>query len=230
MKIYEKYTEALKSFTEYVTVHEWAQKVCELYPDLLEKAEKEAKAQKHDTTGLREIAARISSRLSGGGFKNVSIDDSERPRKVKYLTIEEQQSDQEEKLNDDIEPITRFEIISQARDKFKIYEVYRLDEFRNIQKGFKDYFSLDFELDHAQALLDKEKRGIHHPNNIQLLLKYHNGKKSNKSWKRFTVNEQEKYIRDAIKLQSNVANSFDLDLDDKILSQLLMRLKFIFNE
>ena len=86
MKIYEKYAEALKTFNDFITVSEWAQKVSEMYPDLYKKAEKEAKEQKNDTTGLREIAARISSRLSAGGFKNVIIDESERPRKVKYLT------------------------------------------------------------------------------------------------------------------------------------------------
>jgi hypothetical protein len=89
MKIHEKYTEALKTCTEYVTVHEWAQKVGELYPDLLEKAEKEAEAQKQETTGLREIAARISSRLSSGKFEHVLIDDSERPRRAKYITSTE---------------------------------------------------------------------------------------------------------------------------------------------
>ena len=35
---------------------------------LLAKAEKEAANQKNDTTGLRKRAARISSRLSSGGF------------------------------------------------------------------------------------------------------------------------------------------------------------------
>jgi len=117
MKIHEKYTEALKSFTEFVTVYEWAQKVGELYPDLLVKAEKEAQAQKQNTTGLREIAARISSRLSSGKFKNVLIDESERPRKVKYLTIEEQQSNQKKELINDIEPImdNPFQIQSELR-------------------------------------------------------------------------------------------------------------------
>ncbi|WP_282134989.1 hypothetical protein [Seonamhaeicola maritimus] len=229
MRIHEKYTEALKSFTEFVTVHEWAQRVGELYPQLLEKAEKEAQAQKQDTTGLREIAARISSRLSSGKFTNIEIDDSERPRKVKFLTSEERQSNQEKELNEDIEPITRAEIINQAKDKFKIYELYRLDEFKNIQKAFKDYFGLDFELDHAQALLDPKSGGIHHPDNIQLLMKYHNGKKSNKSWKRFNFNEQENYIKDAIKLQSNVADSFKIELNNEILSQLLNRLKVIYS-
>ncbi|MCD2259493.1 hypothetical protein [Psychroserpens luteolus] len=229
MKIHEKYTEALKSFTDFATVHEWAQRVGELYPNLLEKAEKEAQAQKQDTTGLREIAARISSRLSSGNFNNVVIDDSERPRKVKYLTKEEQQSNQEKELSEDIEPITRFEIINQAKDKLKIQEIYRFDEFKNIQKAFKDFFGLDFDLDHAQALLNPENRGSHHPNNIQLLLKYHNGKKSNKSWKRFNFNEQKDYIMDAIKLQSNVAQSFQLELNKEILNQLLDRLKSIYD-
>lgn len=228
MKINEKYIEALKTFTGFVTVYEWAQKVCELYPDLLEKAEKEAQAQKQDTTGLREIAARISSRLSAGNFKNVLIDDTERPRKVRYLTSEERQSNQEKELNEDIEPITRTEIINQAKDKLKIFEVYRLDEFKNIQKAFKDFFGLDFELDHAQALLDKENQGSHHPDNIQLLLKYHNGKKNNKSWGRFNFETQVSYIKDAIKLQSNVAESFDIELDNEILSQLLNRIKAIY--
>lgn len=228
MRIHEKYAEALKTFAEYVTVHEWAQKVCELYPDLLEKAEKEAQAQKQETTGLREIAARISSRLSSGGFKHVLIDDSERPRRVKFVTSIEQQSNQEKELTEDIEPITRFEIINQAKDKLKILELYRLDEFKSIQKAFKEFFGLDFELDHAQALLDAENQGGHHPNNIQLLLKYHNGKKNNKSWKRFSFTEQENYIKDAIKLQSNVASSFKLELNNEILSQLLNRLKAIY--
>ena len=41
MKINEIYIEALKTLNDYVTVSEWAQKVGELYPDILEKAEKE---------------------------------------------------------------------------------------------------------------------------------------------------------------------------------------------
>lgn len=66
MKIHEKYLEALKTFDGFVTVSEWAVKFGEMYPELLEKANKEAQNQKNDTTGLREIAARISSRLATG--------------------------------------------------------------------------------------------------------------------------------------------------------------------
>ena len=152
MKINEIYIEALKTFSDYVTVSEWAQKVGELYPEILENAEKQAQAQKNDTTGLREIAARISSRLSAGGFPKVLIDDSERPRKVKYVSSEEQEIYIEEEINEDIEPLKRQEIINQAKDNLKIFELYRLDEFRNIQKSFKDFFGLDFELDHSNGL------------------------------------------------------------------------------
>ncbi|MEM7186460.1 MAG: HNH endonuclease [Bacteroidota bacterium] len=228
MKVHEKYTEALKTFSEYVTVHEWAQRVCELYPDLLKKAEKEARAQKQETTGLREIAARISSRLSSGNFKNVEIDVNERPRKVKFTSVQEQQSNQAKELVEDFEPINRIEIINHAKDKLKIYELYRLDEFKNIQKAFNEFFGIDFERDHAQALLNKEDRGDHHPDNIQLLLKYHNTKKSNNSWDRFSFEEQKKYILDTIKLQTNVAGKFDIELNNDILTHLLNRLKMIY--
>lgn len=228
MKINEIYIEALKKFSDYVTVSEWAQKVGELYPDILENAEKQAQAQKNDTTGLREIAARISSRLSSGGFTNVLIDDSERPRKVKHVSSEEQEIYKVQELIEDVEPLKRQEIINQAKDNLKIFELYRLDEFRNIQKSLKDFFGLDFELDHANALLDNHNKGEHHPDNIQLLLKYHNGKKNNKSWKRFSFAEQESYINDAIKLQSNVADNFQLELNNDILKQLLVRLKLIY--
>lgn len=47
MKINEKYLEALKSFDNYVTVLQWAEKVSEIYPDVLSKAEQQAKGQKN---------------------------------------------------------------------------------------------------------------------------------------------------------------------------------------
>lgn len=43
MKIHEKYLEALKTFTDYVTISEWAIKFGEMYPDELEKANEQAK-------------------------------------------------------------------------------------------------------------------------------------------------------------------------------------------
>ena len=229
MKITEKYLEALKTFTDYVTVSEWAQRFSEMFPDELQKANEQAANQKHDTTGLREIAARISSRLSTGGYsKEVLIDDSERPRKVKYITKDELIEQEQIEIDEDIEPLRRQEIINNATNQLEIFALYRITEFENIQKAFKQFFGLDFEIDHAEALLNSEKQGEHHPSNLQLLLKYHNGKKNKNSWNRFTFEEQEDYIKKSVALHSLVADKFDVKIDNKILESLLVRLEKIY--
>ncbi len=229
MKITEKYLEALKTFTDYVTVSEWAQRFSEMFPDELQKANEQAANQKHDTTGLREIAARISSRLSTGGYsKEVLIDDSERPRKVKYITKDELIEQEQIEIDEDIEPLRRQDIINNATNQLEIFALYRITEFENIQKAFKQFFGLDFEIDHAEALLNSEKQGEHHPSNLQLLLKYHNGKKNKNSWNRFTFEEQEDYIKKSVALHSLVADKFDVEIDNKILESLLNRLKEVY--
>lgn len=229
MKIHEKYLEALKTFTDYVTISEWAIKFSEIYPEELQKANEQAINQKNDTTGLREIAARISSNISSGKWlKELSIDESERPRKVKYITRDELIIQEQIEIEEDIEPIRRQDIINNATSKLEIYELYRITEFENIQKSFKQFFNLDFEIDHAEALLNNEKQGEHHPNNLQLLLKYHNGKKNKNSWNRFTFEEQEEYIKKTVALHNLVADKFDVEIDNKILDSLLNRLKAIY--
>lgn len=229
MKIHEKYLEALKTFTDYTTVSEWAEKFTQMYPDELEKANIQAENQVRDTTGLREIAARISSRIATGGFaQKILIDDSERPRKIKYISKEEQTIYEQKEIEEDIEPLRRQDIINNATNQLEIFELYRITEFENIQRAFKQFFGLDFEIDHAEALLNSEKQGKHHPSNLQLLLKYHNGKKNKNSWNRFTFEEQEDYIKKTISLHSIVADKFDIEIDNKILDSLLNRLKDIY--
>lgn len=84
-RVSDKYLNALKLIEDWVTILDWATKVAEIYPDILEKAEKDAANQKSDTTGLREIAARISSNISQGIYAGkVIIDENQRPKKVKY--------------------------------------------------------------------------------------------------------------------------------------------------
>lgn len=229
MKIHEKYLEALKTCNDYVTVSDWAVRLGEMYPELLEKANKEAQNHKNDTTGLREIAARIGSWISTGGFdKFVEIDDSERPRKVKYITKEEQLQKTTQELEEDIEPLRRQDIINQAKESFEAKELYRISEFENIQKGFKSFFGIDFEIDHAQALLDDKEQGKHHPDNFQLLLKYHNVKKYKNSWQRFNIDEQIDYISKVMALHKVIEDKLDVKLDENILDNLLNRLKAIY--
>jgi len=148
VKIKDKYLDALKTITDFVTISEWAIKFSELYPDELKKANKQASNQKTDTTGLREIAARMSSSLSSGSFsKNIQIDDSEHPKKVKYVTENEFQEHTHNKIDEDIEPLKRQDIINSAKDNMKILELYRISEFESIQKTFKLFFFIDFEID-----------------------------------------------------------------------------------
>ena len=229
MKIHEKYLEALKTFTEFITISEWAVKFTEMYPDELEKANEQAVNQKIDTTGIKEIAARMSSRISSGGFsKTIQIDDSERPKKVKYVTEDELEEHIKNEIDEDVEPLRRQDIINNANDQMKVLELYRISEFENIQKAFKLFFAVDFEIDHAQALLNDDKQVEHHPDNLQFLLKHHNGKKNKKSWERFTFEEQVNYIKKTISLQSIVAYKFNVDIDNKILDSLVSRLKMIY--
>lgn len=229
MKIHEKYLEALKTFTDFVTISEWAVKFGEMYPDELDKANKQAYKQKNDTTGVRELAARMSSRLSSGGFSNsVQIDDSERPKKVKYITNDELKFNIQKEIDQDIEPLRRQDIINNAVNKMEVLDLYRISEFESIQKSFKQFFGIDFEIDHAEALLNNNKQGEHHPNNLQLLLKYHNGKKNKTSWERFSFKEQSEYIKKTISLQVLVAERFDVEIDNKILDLLLKRLQEVY--
>ncbi len=229
MKVVEKYLEALKTFKDYVTVSEWSAKVVELFPELLTKAEKNVDNHKHNTTAFQQITRQISSEITRGKFNQfISIDDSERPRKVKYISKEELEEQTDKDIEEDIEPLKRQDIINNASSELEIFEIYRITEFENIQKSFKQFFGLDFEIDHAEALLNKEKQGEHHPNNLQLLLKYHNGKKNKNSWDRFTFKEQEDYIKRSIDLHSLVADKFDIEIDNKILNSLLHRLKEVY--
>ena len=229
MSMRSKYLEALKTFDDWVIVSEWAQRFGEIYPDLLEKADREAENQANDTTGLREIAARISSVISNGAYENqIDIDTSERPRKIRYIPEEKRQQHDAQEIEEDIAPLRRDEIIKQAMLSMTEHEKYRTSEFEDISKKLKSYFGLDFEVDHASALLNKEDPGKHHPDNFQLILKAHNAKKNNNNWQRFTFEEQVDYIKSAIKLQQLVAPRFGIKLDDNISSSLEVRLKSIY--
>ena len=224
----QKYLEALKTFDDWVIVSEWAEKVGELYPELLKEADEQAANQANDTTGLRELAARISSRLSTGGFKDVEIDDSERPRKVRYISPAQKEERIEEELEADIEPLTRAERIRQDSQTLTEIERYRIEEFETIAKQLNRYFGLDFEVDHAQALLHPDRPGMHHPDNLQLLVKAHNGKKNKKNWQRFTLEEQKEYIQKVIALQTMIASRLEIALVDDVLDSLLERLKKVY--
>jgi hypothetical protein len=227
--ITEKYLEALKQSNDWITVSDWAIKVGEVYPDLLAKAESEAKNQANDTTGLREIAARISSAIIRGAYQNqIEIDAAERPRKVRYISLSEHDAHVQDDIEDDVEPLKRNEIIGRDSAQLSAHDLYRITEFENISKQLKHFFGLEFEVDHAKALLNPDAPGNHHPDNLQLLLKAHNGKKHNQNWVRFTKDEQVDYILAAINIQKIIATRFLIDCDESVLESLLSRLTSVY--
>lgn len=229
LSIRDKYLESLKMIGGWVIVSEWAIKFGEMYPDLMAKAHQEALKQKRPSTGLREIAARMSSAISTGAFEGkVEVDESERPRKVRYLSDDEVREYLDKEVEQDTEPLSRAEKIQEDEKLLSPKELYRIAEFYSIANDLKRMFRLDFEVDHASALLCEEKAGKHHPDNLQLLTKAHNGRKNNCSWTRFTFDEQIEYINAAADLQKIVEAKMGVQIDFSLIESIISRLKLIF--
>jgi len=224
----QKYLASLKNCKSWVTVLEWAEKVCELYPEILEDANRQVQSHATETTGLRAITARLSSKLSSNDYENIEIDDSERPRKVRYVSADVKQELLNEELEADVEPLTRKEKIESDTKNLTTYEQYRIDEFYALTAQFKKYFGFEFEVDHAKALLNDEEAGRHHPDNLQLLLKAHNAKKNKKNWKRFSFEEQKQYIEQVVALQMTIASRLEIELVDEVLDSLFEKLQKIY--
>ena len=224
MTVTEKYLEALKQCDGWVTAGEWALKVAELYPDILEKAEEQARNQKNETTGMRELTARLHSNVSRGAYEGqIEIDMSERPRKFRYAQPEEIEKRLDEELDEEMASLTRAERIKRDLESLTPYEQYRIEELKSIAKAFNDYFKTDLEVDHAQSLMDDEKPGRHHPDNLQLIAKLHNRIKNKESWQRMTLEEQIDYLKKLLALQALV-----FDVDEGISHLLIERLKKVY--
>lgn len=223
------YLEALRAINGWTTVSDWALKVGEMFPELLEKANKEAKNHKRPSTGIREIAARISSWVSTDGFAGkIEVDESERPKRVRILSEEEASHYQENSLEADLEPLTRTQRIKTDEETLGTKEKYRVSEFDAIIRQLKEFFNLDFELEHAKAILNSTDPGKHHPDNLQILLKSHNRLKSNSNWERFTLQEQIEYIKAVVQVQKLVSVKMKIDLHDEVIGSIIERLKMIY--
>lgn len=223
-----KYLEALKAAEAWVTVSDWAKKVAELYPEILAKADQEARGHKRKTNGLREIAARISSVIASGGYEGlILVDESQSPRRVKFLSFDSTRS-KELLAKEDIEEFDREVRIQSDYEKLSKVQQYRINELKEIARALKDVTGLSFHLDHAKALKNKTHPGKHGPENAQILLQIHNSGKSNSNWKRFSLKEQIDYITAAVRLQQLVAKKSRSKIDRKFLSSVLARLKAIY--
>jgi hypothetical protein len=229
MSIAKKYLDALELLNDWTTVSDWAIKFGEIFPELLVKANKEAQEYKTPSTGLREIAARISSNISRGAWAGtIEIDDSERPKKVRLLTKEQAESYVLKEIEDDVAPITRAQRIKSDEEALTTKEKYRILEMEAIISQLKSFFNLDFEFEHAKAMLNPIDPGKHHPDNIQILLKSHNRMKGSSNWERFTLPEQIEYIKAVIQVQKIVSSKMKIDLEEDLVASIIERLKLIY--
>ena len=225
----EKYIETLKKVNGWITVSDWAIKFGEMFPDLMAKADIEAKSHKKPSTGLREIAARISSNVSTAKFAGqIEIDESERPKRVRILSAEAASHYIEKEMEDDLEPLSRSQRIKSDEANLTVKERYRISEFEGIISQLKEFFNLDFELEHAKAILNPTDPGPHHPDNMQILLKSHNRTKSNSNWPRFTIKEQIEYIEAVVKVQKIVSQKMGIEMEDDVIQSVIERIKVIY--
>lgn len=221
----EKYLEALKQIKDWTTVSDWAKKVAELYPEILKEANKQSKSYKRPSTGVREIAARIGAKFSTTTYDGlVEIDDSQRPRRVRF--IKSQISQHNQKLSEK-EEYNRSKKIRYDNKNLSSHENYRKKEFEKITKTLSKELHINFELEHAAPL---KGGGKDNPNNMQILIKAHNGKKSTSKWTRFTLEEQIDYIRALIDIQKNLEKKMGVKLNDKIIEMVIANLRNIFNK
>ncbi|MFP5519676.1 MAG: HNH endonuclease [Bdellovibrionia bacterium] len=220
----ESYLEALTAINDWTTVSDWALKVGEMFPEILEKANDEARKHKRPSTGIREIAARISSAVSTGRFAGqIEVDESERPKRVRVLSESEAANYEEREIESDLEPLTRAQRIKTDEDTLGTKEKYRIAELDAIIRQLKEFFNLDFELEHAKAILNPKDPGKHHPDNLQILLKSHNRQKSNDNWDRFTLQEQIEYIQAVVKVQKLVSAKMKIDLHDEVIESIIKK-------
>ena len=223
MTITEKYIEALKEIGDWATAGEWALKVAEMYPDIMENANEQAKNQKNDTTGMRELTARLHSNVSRGAYEGkIEIDMDERPRKFRYALPEDIEKRIDEELDEEMACLTRTERIKKDYESLSTYDKYRIQELEAIAKAFNSYFKTDIEVDHAQSLMG-DNPGRHHPDNLQLISKTHNRIKSKKSWERMNLEKQLEYLEKMMAYHEMV-----FDVDDEILASLVERVRKVY--
>ncbi len=227
LNISEKYLEALKQIKGWTTVSDWAQKVGDLYPEILRKANKQSKSYKRPSTGTKEIAARIGAKFSTNAYKGlVDVDDSQKPRKVKFIKSKNDRNNK--KLpEENKESYNRSEIIRKHKKSLNSNEDYRMKELKQIVSTLSKELHINFELDHAFPL---KRGGEGNPDNMQILMTAHNRKKSSTKWDRFTIDEQIEYIEAIIKIQKKIENKIKVKINDQNIDLTIKKLRACFNK
>ena len=219
----ERFIEVLKTFKKPVSVSTWAEKVVELYPSILSQINSKTNEQ----MTLHELALGMGLKLSKGEFSNVLMYNVEPNRLVEYVSENQENEYFKKSAKKDIEPILVERKMKLDMQKLVESEKYRLEELTSIATQLNRYFSLNFTLHHAHALLGETKEGRHHAENLQLLTYEHSKIKKDGETK-FSIEEQKAYIKRIISIQMMINKEIDMNLTDEVLEMLLDRLEKVY--
>lgn len=82
------YLEPLKKTNEFLTIRALTQKVCEMFPNLLENATLQIQRHKNPTTPFKAVYGRIQSEISRGRYQQrIDIDTTCKPMKIRIKSI-----------------------------------------------------------------------------------------------------------------------------------------------
>lgn len=173
MKKHEKYLEVLKTFTDYVTIEEWANEYIKSYPADIKDEEK---SEKEIT---RSIVKSITALVTTGKWSNMLlIDKSVKPQKIKYTTDTQRQSNSKDiNLSQSIKDVksVKFEFLMQAikhldddedlpsRSKYTYFEktasVSGYKEFIAFEMAIrnKDVIEITQKLDYLQSIIENDQ-------------------------------------------------------------------------
>jgi len=219
----EKFIEVLRTFDTAVTVSEWANRVVEQYPAILNQIN----SKTNEPMTLKALATTMSLKVSRGEFSELKVLDSEPYRRVMYLTENKKNDLTKMEVTKDVEAIVLESKMNDDIKKSTEQDRYRLEELSSICTQLNKYFRLNFNFHHAQSLSSTTKSGRHHVDNIQLLTTEHSLFKEDGT-KKFSIEEQKAYIKRVISVHMMIDKSIDINLTDEILEMLLDRLEKIY--
>ena len=124
--------------------------------------------------------------------------------------------------------LSRDAIIRRDLDEMSAYDRYRLEEIYTITKDLNKYFNLNFEVDHAQALLNMENPGQHHPDNLQILIERRNRIKGSNNWDRYSIDKQEEHLRYHVADHLEEGDLLGVTGCNEILEALIHRLRLVY--
>ncbi len=225
----EKSMETLEKTTGWLELWDWADLVYAEHSDIAAVMDSRGAGWAIPKPGRRVIWGELQGITRGNQRqpKNLIVDTSG-IKKVTYASdeeIEEYESNAEAKEE---EYLSRKDIIKRDEESLTQIEKWNIDDFYVIAKMLNDSFNLDFEVDHAKALMNPIDPGNHHPDNLQILSKRFNGIKNSKNWDRYSWEEQEEHIRDCVDPYLKNRERLDIDGTKEDLDYIIDRLKKIY--